>query len=473
VSFDSFEFLLFAAVFFSFWPVARKESKARWAYLSVASLFFYAWAEPIYMPLLVMNAVVDFRIAKWIAAAPDKQKKKHILWLSIAFNIGVLACFKYLDWFSANVNWLLDLAGVAARIPYLHLTLPLGISFYTFCSMSYTIDVYRGRIKPTESLLHFMALIALFPHLVAGPIVRAGHMLPQLESWQPVTPTKFWNGLRLIVYGFFKKLVIADQIAAAVDAAFRAQEISGDSLMWWAVMSMFMAQIYCDFSGYSDIARGLAKWLGYDFPLNFNHPFFAPSSSKFWLRWHMSLFSWLRDYIFYPLSGKRPSNLRINLAMSATMILSGIWHGAAWTFVIWGFLNAVYLWVERDTKWPERIQKLPAGPWLSGIITFFLLMQTAVYFRAHDLAQAVAIHKVMLSFNLGGLVELVKKYPFELAAVAFVLVRSASFFLERPKGFERWRLRTRYYTEPVEIAVLITACVFLRGPGNAFIYFAF
>ncbi|MCC7385285.1 MAG: MBOAT family protein [Deltaproteobacteria bacterium] len=470
MSFDSLEFLLFAGAFFALWPLFRTTDRRRWAFLGLASLFFYAWGGLKFTPLLLSTAIVSW--ATGLAIDRWRERRRPILLASLAVNLGTLGFFKYLDFLLENVNEVFAAFGVRSQLPFARLVLPVGISFYTFEAISYTVDVYRGRVKPARSFLEFFAFLALFPRLVAGPIVRAGQFMPQLESWTRPTPLRLWDGLRLIVYGFTKKLVVADHLARAVDSGFRASEVAGTTPFWWLMSLLFVVQIYCDFSGYSDIARGLAKWMGYDLPVNFDHPLFSPSMTKFWQRWHVSLMSWLRDYVFYPLSGKRPSSLRINLAMTVTMLASGVWHGAAWTFILWGGINAIYLWAERALKWPERLAKLRGGKGLSIAITFVLFVFAAVFFRAQTIGQALAIAGRMWSFDLGQPISLVKDYFFELLLAGAVLARSLWFHVRLPQ-LGGWRRRARYYSEPLELAVLLTACVFLRGPGNAFIYFQF
>lgn len=226
--------------------------------------------------------------------------------------------------------------GGASQLRPLKILLPVGISFFTFQSMSYTIDVYRRRLKPTSNFLHFMAYLALFPQLVAGPIVRACDLLPALELWHPPSAAVRWANLRLIAIGFFKKMVIADNLAPLVDQAFESPVLQGAWAYWWVVSIMFAAQIYCDFSGYTDIARGLGGLMGYEFPENFNHPYAAIGFRDFWSRWHISLSTWFRDYVYVPLGGSRHGAVRGYVNMWITMLLSGIWHGAGWTFIVWG-----------------------------------------------------------------------------------------------------------------------------------------
>ncbi len=473
MDFDSLEFFVFLGLFFLFWPLARRNNTVRWTFLVAMSLGFYAWGYWRYLPVLLGTGLVDYLSALGMERWPHQKKK--LLWASMAANLGMLGFFKYSDFFLMNLNTVTALFGVKP-LPYLHLELPLGISFYTFESMSYTIDVYRGRFKPIRNVLKFYAFLSLFIRLAAGPIVRAAQFIPQLDEPRRPNTVALWVGLRLIVYGFVKKLVIADNIAEAVDASFNALHVSGGTLHWTMIALFTAVQIYCDFSGYSDIARGLGKWMGFDLPVNFNHPFGAATITKAWMRWHMSLVSWLRDYVYYPLAGNLRNETKNNIAMSVTMLASGFWHGASWTFVIWGAWNAFFLWIERATKWPDRVRRFPGGGIFRSVVTALTMIYGAIWFRAGHVDRATEIFVHLLSPDFGSLLSLPKQYPFELLLVAFVVSRGIYFQSAtgtKFKAFRTLRAKTRFYTEPFELAALIAIIVFLRGPGHAFVYFQF
>ncbi|MBN2445122.1 MAG: MBOAT family protein, partial [Phycisphaerae bacterium] len=346
-------------------------------------------------------------------------------------------------------------------------------SFYTFQSMSYTIDVYRGQLRPTGNVLHFFAYLSMFPQLVAGPIVRASHLLPQLESVRRTTETERWEGLRLVVGGYFKKVVIADSLAPVVNAAFGSSELVPAGSYWWVVTAMFACQIYCDFSGYSDIARGLARWMGYDFPLNFNHPYIATGFRDFWSRWHISLSTWFRDYVYIPLGGSRRGPAAAHGNMWVTMLVSGLWHGAAWTFVVWGVLHAAFLSLERWTRWPERLGRIAGGHVLALVLTLAGVLVAWVFFRAESLGQALSIAGLMFDPRTFS-AEAIRQHLHwrELLLVAIVAVRHAAFFPHLPRVTWPNVVPARVW-QPVAVATLVWACVFLRGPGSAFIYFQF
>ena len=334
---------------------------------------------------------------------------------SICGNVGSLAIFKYSSFIAENVDAFLSLLGfdvyLKSNIPQFMLILPVGISFYTFQSMSYTIDIYRGQLRPTRNVLHFFAYLSMFPQLVAGPIIRARDLLPQLKQNNKTTEQDRWEGLKLITHGFFKKVVIADNLAPLVNRAFNNPDPSNSSVYWWLAVTAFAFQIYCDFSGYSDIARGLARWMGYNFGLNFNHPYISLSLREFWTRWHISLSSWFRDYVYIPLGGSRKGNIHAYANMLITMVISGFWHGAAWNFVIWGFLHALFLSFERITQWPKYIKMIPGeGRWIASLIVLTQIWIAWVFFRAATMSQGIQIIKTMFSFT-GGI------YPFTISGL--------------------------------------------------------
>ena len=331
----------------------------------------------------------------------------------------------------------------------------------------------EGIYSPPPHVFHFLASLSLFPHLVAGPIVRASDMLPQLAHTPHTTPQQRFDGLILIVHGYFKKVVVADTLAPLVDKAFGVSQVTQSGAYWWAAALMFAFQIYCDFSGYSDIARGLAKGMGYNFPLNFDHPYTATSLREFWERWHISLSTWFRDYVYIPLGGSRRGAVRAHVNMWATMLISGLWHGAAWTFIIWGALHASYLSIERWTNWPGRLRQWPGGRILAALIVFGLVLIAWVFFRAQSLAQAVEITRFMIDPRL---------FHFSYWAdamegsapiiIASMILREAYFFF----GWNQSNLmQSRFHDmlKPVTLAIVLAACIFFRGPGRAFIYFQF
>jgi alginate O-acetyltransferase complex protein AlgI len=466
VLFNSRIFVVFAILFFAFWPLARRSLNVRWTYIVVFSFFFYGWWDWRYVFLLIGTGLVDFLAG--LAMTSHPRHKRAILLVSLAANLGTLAVFKYAFFFASSFNAAVARFGGTMSLPELSLILPVGISFYTFQSLSYTIDIYRGQLKATRNPMHFFAAISLFPHLVAGPIMRASTLLPQLEEDRRATPDQLWGGLALIAHGFFKKMVIADNLAPFVNEAFNGQFAAQSFLDWWAIVAMFGFQIYCDFSGYSDIARGLAKWMGYEFSLNFDHPYLSTSLREFWTRWHISLSTWFRDYVYVPLGGSRRGELRGHVNMWITMLLSGLWHGAAWTFIIWGAIHAFFLSVERLTRWPEWLRRFRYGHVLAlGLV----MMQVAiawVFFRAGSLDQALHIAGRMLSPDRLALS--VSRAGLLFLALA---VGREIYCWNRIDVFGRLPRRTAVAGQMVWYASVLAAAVYLRGAGSAFIYFQF
>lgn len=470
--FNSWIFVLFALLFFGLWPVMRHGANRRWIYLVVFSFVFYGWWDWRFLFLLVASGIIDFFAA--LAMVRCAGWKRCWLALSIAGNLGCLAIFKYSKFLAENLDALFASAGISleltAAIPEFCLILPVGISFYTFQSMSYSIDVYRGELQPTRNVFHFFAYLSLFPQLVAGPIVRAADLLPQLERDQPVGESGRWEGLKLIVWGFFKKVLIADHLAEGVNEAF-TNPAQGSTAYWWVVVTMFAFQIYGDFSGYSDIARGLARWIGYDFGPNFNHPYLACGLRDFWQRWHISLSTWFRDYVYIPLGGSRGGSVSAHTYMWITMLASGIWHGAAWTFLAWGAMHALYLSVERATDWPRRLEAFPLGRLLAWALMLAQVWIAWVFFRSSSFTDAVGICQTMLTYQPGGLSGLRLDWLFFLALG--IAVELAVAVAPRVSAAWQWPQRNRWILEPACYALMIAACIYLRGPGGAFIYFQF
>ncbi len=473
MQFNSVIFIIFSIVFFSLWPLFRRKNNARWIYLTIASFIFYGWWDWRFIFLIIASGLIDFLAGLGIVRFV--RHKKLLLVLSLMGNIGSLAIFKYLNFGISNINWLLQTFGVDAQIPAAHLILPVGISFYTFQSMSYTIDVYRGNLKPTRNIFHFFAYLSLFPQLVAGPIVRAIDLLPQLERYEPVSEKQRWDGLKLIVFGFFKKVVVADTLAATVNSAFAADSQTASFSYWWIIMIMFAFQIFCDFSGYSDIARGLGKWIGYEFPVNFNNPYISSSFREFWQRWHISLSSWFRDYVYIPLGGSRKGKLNSHVTLWITMLISGLWHGAAWHFILWAAMHSLYLSIERLTNWPRKLSQLPAGRHLTTLVVFLLTILAWVFFRAENLSQAISIFRLMfnpLNINYSVVHDLVDNNAINV----LLIIIASQFFFYFGMDKSKWAISDSKVTrvfEPAVMAFLILICVYMRAPSNTFIYFQF
>ena len=338
--------------------------------------------------------------------------------------------------------------------------------------MSYTIDIYRGRLKPTNNILQFFTYLSLFPQLVAGPIVRAKDLLPQLKRVRHVSQQENWNGLYLILIGYFKKVVLADNIAPLVNYAFSDVNTSTSTVYWWVVMIGFAFQIYFDFSGYSDIARGMAKWMGMHYRINFDHPYISTSLKEFWTRWHISLSTWFKDYVYIPLGGSRKGKFRSHVNMWITMVVSGLWHGASWTFIIWGALHAFYLSLERILKLNILFKRFYLGKWVALVFVSFQVIIAWVFFRAETFDQAFSIIYNMIAVN--NILNFGDTESFNLALVYIItgLFIEMYFFLNL-KRFKIFNSRVKSKLQIVQFIILILSIVFLRGHGEQFIYFQF
>ncbi|NNC85790.1 MAG: MBOAT family protein [Bacteroidia bacterium] len=403
--FNSFEFFVFfPLVFIFFFTIPHKY---RWALLLAASCVFYMYFVPIYIFILFFNILIDYWAAIKISKTKKEQTRKILLAISIVANLGVLATFKYFNFFVDNTSVLEQLFGWNLNFRYLDLILPIGLSFYTFQSMSYTIEVYRKKQIPEKHFGIFALYVTFFPQLVAGPIERPQNMLHQYKSEKFFDYTRVSSGLKQMLWGFFKKLVIADNLSVMVDAAYaNPEEQTGLTLL--LATYFFAFQIYCDFSGYTDIAIGAARVLGFKLMDNFNVPYLSSSIKEFWARWHISLSTWFRDYLYIPLGGNRVKLARWQLNLMITFIISGLWHGAAWTFVIWGFLHGMYLVF---SIWKDKIlsKLIPSltdtkSIILKGIntlIVFHLALFAWIFFRANDVNDAFTIIHNITSINLG------------------------------------------------------------------------
>ncbi len=350
--FNSLQFAVFFVVVYALYRALPHRGQ-NWMLLAASYVFYGAW-DWRFLGLLIGSTVIDFYVAQYIAGHTSTRARRLALLLSLAYNLGVLAFFKYFNFFAEGLGRAFDLVGWRLDPFTLHVILPLGISFYTFMTISYVIDVYRGEIEPAGSLADFALFVAYFPHLVAGPILRASKLLPQITDPRTITREQSTEGLWLIGWGLFQKMFVADNLAGIVDAAFGASAAPTGSEVLVATYA-FAFQIYGDFAGYSNMARGISKLLGIELNINFRFPYFVTSPQEFWRHWHISLSTWLRDYLYIPLGGSRGSELATKRNLMITMILGGLWHGAAWTFVLWGVYQGLALVIGRSiSDWAER-----------------------------------------------------------------------------------------------------------------------
>jgi len=435
----------------------------RFAWITLASYFFYGWWNWRFLPLMIASTTVDYIAGAKIKTAETENPRTRRAWLvgSLSFNLALLAFFKYYGLFASTINQASSSLGSGTVVPVLNIILPIGISFYTFNSMSYTIDIYRGLVRPARSLLHYSAFVALFPHLIAGPIVRYSDIETQFNSLKNRLGSHQASlGIYFFVIGLSKKVLIADRLARPVNEFFALAHPAGLVNSWIAVLGYSM-QLYFDFSGYSDMAVGLAHFLGLQFPQNFNSPYKAENIADFWRRWHISLSTWLRDYLFIPLGGSRRSKTRTTLNLTITMFLGGLWHGAGWTFVVWGLYHGVLLVIHaaaRERRWTLN------SPTLNRIITFVAVMLGWVLFRAESFGGAMKILAAMFGRTGLGALPDSPLYMCWLAwacAVAFFARNTWEVELQ-PRLAYAWSL-----------AGLLLASVLMLGGASPFLYFQF
>ncbi len=390
--FNSFVFLAFLAVVLPIYYLLPSQ-KLRAAHLLVASYCFYGYWDWRFCGLLALSTVVDFALGRRLARTDAEPRRRQLLFLSLFVNLTILGFFKYFNFFIESIES--TVRGFGGHVDFLHLNivLPVGISFYTFQSLSYTIDIYRRRLEPTRSLINFALFVAFFPQLVAGPIERARALLPQVARLGRPSRQQVSSGLVLIAMGYLRKVLIGDTCGRIVDHVF-GQDTLYRSPELLAALILFSVQIYADFSGYSRIARGLARLLGVELMRNFEQPYLAANIADFWRRWHISLSSWLKDYLYIPLGGNRHGRRRTYINLMITMLLGGLWHGASWNFVVWGGLHGVYLAVHRLTSADTDAGHKPRSSWsylASMAVTNLLVLFAWLFFRAESFAQSTRI----------------------------------------------------------------------------------
>jgi alginate O-acetyltransferase complex protein AlgI len=473
VTFNSLTFIAFFAivVFLHRLPLAWSVKKFN---LLIASYLFYAAWNPPFVILLWISTVIDWKVARWIFEATGASKRRALLLLSLGTNLGLLGYFKYGGFLLENWAALMASVGVEWQAPAWDIILPVGISFYTFQTLSYTLDVYLRRAKPATSLLDFSLFVTFFPQLVAGPIVRPTDLMPQFATPRTATSQQVVWGLMLMTLGLFEKIVLADGLLAPVVDAVYGSDKAPLMLDAWLATIAFSGQIFCDFAGYATTAIGAALVLGFSLIDNFRFPYAALGFSDFWRRWHISLSTWLRDYLYVPLGGNRKGPGRTYVNLMLTMLLGGLWHGAAWTFVVWGGLHGLYLVVERFAR--QRIGEWPVwGRWYSRLgliaLTYALVNVTWVFFRAQDFPTAWRVLTAMMGLGTSGV-------PI-LSTWLIVSVLMAMLPLLAVHGYMRERqLHAEVQRLPAALTGLLWGTMgFLiaitQGGGDAFIYFQF
>ena len=476
--FNSIEFAIFLPiVFILYWFVINRNLKLQNLLIIAASYLFYGWWDWRFLSLIIISSSIDYLVGVGLSKQTLPQKRKLLLLTSIIVNIGFLGVFKYFNFFAESFADAFTFFGQSIEPTRLNIVLPVGISFYTFQTLSYSIDVYKGKLKPTKDVIAFFAFVSFFPQLVAGPIERATNLLPQFFRKRKFDYDAAVNGMRQILWGLFKKIVIADNCAEYANLIFNnSSDYSGSTLVLGAIFFAF--QIYGDFSGYSDIAIGTARLFGFNIMQNFAFPYFSRDVAEFWRRWHISLSTWFRDYVYIPLGGSRVGTLIKIRNIFIIFIVSGFWHGANWTFIVWGALNAVYILPlmlfnknRKNTNIAAEGKYLPSISELTNIaLTFSLTTIAWIFFRAENISHAMSYLSGIFSKSLLSFPEIRPK-TLIVIIILFVLME----WLQRDKKFAlqidsikipkiaRWGF---YYS-------LIFSIFYFGGTKQEFIYFQF
>jgi alginate O-acetyltransferase complex protein AlgI len=471
--FNSPEYFIFLAAVLLLYYILKR----RWQNLMLvgASYLFYGFWDYRFLSLIVVSTLVDYFSAQKIHQSNSEAQRRFFLILSLTVNLSFLGFFKYFNFFVESAERLLSMIGLGVSTPVLYVILPVGISFYTFQTMAYTIDVYRGKMVPVKSLSDFALYVCYFPQLVAGPIERPQNLLPGLQARRVVTTEKLTGGAVLILIGLFRKVVIADGIGAQVDIIF--SNPGGHTTPYLLMgLYLFALQIYCDFAGYSDIARGTSRLLGIELMRNFNQPYLSASITEFWRRWHISLSTWLRDYLYIPLGGNRGSVSKTYRNLMATMLLGGLWHGAAWTFVVWGGLHGLYLighrFFNRHNR-PEILASPLVWNWqrVAGVLlTFHLVLLTWVFFRAPGLSSALVYLRGIFALNGMTMANWLDVLPAMLIPWALMLTIDIPQFITGEHAIlSRWPRLARNLAAATMLFLIILGA----GTRAPFIYFQF
>ncbi len=469
--FNSLQFAVFFAIVYSLYLVLNHKHQNR--LLLLASYVFYGAWDWRFLSLIFVSTVIDYVCGLKIYSSRDTGRRKRYLFISIFSNLSILGFFKYFDFFAGNFQILAGRFGLPIQPRFLQVILPVGISFYTFQTMSYTIDVYRREMKPTRKFLDFALFVSFFPQLVAGPIERARHLLPQMLKPRQPDLDKFYQGCFLIFWGLFQKIYVADNLARIVDPVFASSAPYNGAGVLLALYA-FAFQIFCDFAGYSNIARGLGKCMGFEIMVNFNLPYFAQNPREFWHRWHISLSSWLRDYLYIPLGGSREGSWKTYRNLAVTMLLGGLWHGAAWNFIVWGAYQGLLLIIHRLLSPLLEKLELPSGSLrkkFAGALKIICFFQLTCFgwliFRARSLTQIVEMSRSLL-----GNFHLVQGIGLKFIALHIILLLVIQFIQYRKDDL------MALYRWPAPLLAGVHALMFYLmvwggTTGHSFIYFQF
>lgn len=476
--FNSIDFAIFLPlIFLLYWFITNRNLKLQNVLIVVASYVFYGWWDWRFLSLIIFSTLVDYTVGVYLGKETSYSKRKVLLWTSIIVNLGFLGFFKYYNFFLDNFITAFSFFGHPIGARSLNIILPVGISFYTFQTLSYSIDVYRKKLEPTKDFIAFSAFVSFFPQLVAGPIERATNLLPQFYKKRTFNYNKAVDGLRQILWGLFKKMVIADNCAVIVNTIFdNHQDYSGSTLVLGAVFFAF--QIYGDFSGYSDIAIGTARLFGFNLMQNFAFPYFSRDIAEFWRRWHISLSTWFRDYLYIPLGGSRGTKNKVIRNVFVIFIVSGFWHGANWTFIVWGALNAIYFLplllfnknrnhievVASHKKWPS-LKAL-----LNILLTFGLTTLAWIFFRAANISHALQYIKGICNSSLFSIPEV---RPTDLMVLLICFISIEWLGRRNQYAIETIGLKWKRPIRLVFYYSLIILIFWFNRNDQTFIYFQF
>lgn len=484
--FNSIDFAIFFPIVFTIYWALAKNITSRNTLILLSSYVFYGWWDWRFLFLIIISSAVDFFVGKYIHKTKNRNKRKQLLLISLLVNLGFLFYFKYTNFFIETFVDSFRLFGNKIEVSTLNIILPVGISFYTFQTLSYTIDIYRKTLKPTKNWLSFFTFVAFFPQLVAGPIERASHLLPQFFVVHKFNYYQVRSGLLLMAFGLFKKMVVADRIAILVNEVYN-NPIGYSGTDYLVATFFFAFQIYCDFSGYSDIAIGISRTMGFDLMKNFDSPYLSKSITEFWRRWHISLSTWFRDYVYIPLGGSRNGKYKTYLNLFIVFLVSGLWHGAALTFVIWGSIHGVIIVIEKvfekqRKSFYKRIN-LKKRSFVNKIIfipMIFIIVSIAwIFFRANNLTDAILILRgiIKLDINTDNIFDLgLVKNEFYLTIVLILILIFIEWsnkklnyisFISRQKQTVRWLI----YVFIINSIIILG--VYGSGTPKDFIYFQF
>ena len=481
--FNSIDFAIFLPiVFILYWFVTSKNLKLQNSLIIASSYLFYGWWDWKFLSLILFSTIIDYSVGIGLSESKRKSKRKLLLWVSIIVNLGLLGFFKYYNFFLENFITAFSFLGTEIHSSSLNIILPVGISFYTFQTLSYTIDVYRRKMEPTKDFISFSAFVCFFPQLVAGPIERATHLLPQFYNKREFNYSKAVDGVRQILWGLFKKVVIADSCADYANLIFNnSADYSGSTLVLGALFFTF--QIYGDFSGYSDIAIGTSRLFGFDLMQNFRFPYFSRNIAEFWRKWHISLSTWFRDYLYIPLGGSKGSLISKVRNIFLIFIVSGFWHGANWTYIIWGILNALYILpliiFNKNRTHLNTIAEGKIFPSFKDALkitsTFFLTVFAWIFFRAETVNHALGFISEIFSeslFQLPSTKGILSNSHITLLII-FIFMIIEWFGRNSKYAIENFGLNWPKFARWVFYLILALSIFLLSGSKQTFIYFQF